>query len=1481
MKPKIAITGHSCAFADIASPEQFWQGLLEKRRFPTDLICVDQLSAPKATSEGLDEIFVWLEHCTTRLISKLDGKRVGIVLGNLAYPTRLFNRYLQELAGASKGPVGTKPINRFNSGYPALWLAKQFGFRGPAYCIDAACASALYALKLGCYLLSSGECDVVLTGGINAVDPKYLQNGFAALGALSPSGRASPYSIAADGLVPARGAALFSLQRLDRLGADETPLAIVRGMGFSNDGRQGGLLAPSLGAQIATLRRTYEASGIKPEALSFVECHATGTPVGDLCEIKCLTEVFGEAKALAIGICKANTGHLLAASAAISMLKVIESFRQQKLPPNLIFAPLREEISASRLVAEQGQLCFAKQQGPLLAGINAFGFGGNNAHIILESPWQGDFASVCPERFCKASAPDERLGELDARNADIVAVSVASRLGSSSSLSALEQDCNTSEKISSITLDLEQRYFPPKDAAEILPQQLLLLPLLEEALAQLQAPLPQKTSVLVGMATASSIATLDYQHLTPVNVLGCMPNIPANRINAIKDYHGLSFAVLAEDLSGLRAIQIACHLLASGESDAVIVGAIDFSSPLDSKCLKALGLEKLGFSSDGGIIVILRRATDAKKASETPLFAIKEWDSKPSGITWRASRKFPYAADSLFAMVASYMRNFSSGIGPGRINLSLPSCWETKETRLNIEAYTPPSPRDYRCQKALRLNLQGFKVPEAFAKAPKRESLLKYYEASYRKKAPRQALFNRSDLVEHACGKISHVFGKEFIPLDNYSIRVRMPMGPFLLTDSVLAINAQALSMQEGTITTVTTVDPQGWYLHQGRMPAGILIEAGQADLLLVSYLGVDLEQRGQRAYRLLGCDATYYGDLPKPKDRLIFKISIDRHAKAGNTRLFFFHYDCYCNDRLILKIRNGRAGFFSKAELAKSSGVIFAPHTVQATWDFSNPIAKQLQKKRSFDASQLRALQAGDPVTCFGDQYRRLASHNSTPLPASKHSFLLECVPVFDPKGGAWQRGYLKAQRRIHSDDWFFAGHFPNDPCMPGTLMTDMCFQALAFYMIAGGMTLTRDAWRFAPTQAQLTQLQCRGQVTPASQELILEVFVRKLYNADEIRILADVLVTVDGLKALYAKELSLSLVPGYLPTTPCITPKAVASFAGIRCDEAQIAAAISGPASKAFGPIYAEHESCGQRIARLPASPYNCISRIEALDGPYGAMKLGTKLVAKWDECKTNHLVCKNAGQMPLCIFQEALLQPCGWLASYMGCGARGNKELFFRNLDGELCLEKDWHKAHALCIKAKNTGLSSLGSTIILGFAVKAFNEKGDCIAKLTTSFGYFSSQALMSQSGIALSKLDKSALKMLDGPQMQRHEATKELKDYFDSYEFVASDSGRQSFYRAKKQLDPRHWLFKVHFFQDPVMPGSFGVESAFQALKHTARYTKRQTDTFTKVVWTYRGQILPEDTSVTTLGVEDESKKKQSTSIFVNERKIYEINFIVA
>ena len=228
-------------------------------------------------------------------IDQVDRQKVGVIIGNLALPSEHSSTMARDYLGrtfAEKviGPdaqaelPGVDPINRYVAGLPAGLLAKALGLGGTCYTLDAACASSLYAIKLAVDELLAGRADAMLTGGLARPDSLYTQMGFSQLHALSPSGTCSPFDENGDGLVVGEGSGMFLLKRTeDAVRAGDHIYAVIRGIGLSND-IGGSLLAPASEGQLRAMRSAYQQAGWSPSDVDLIECHATGTPVGDVVE---------------------------------------------------------------------------------------------------------------------------------------------------------------------------------------------------------------------------------------------------------------------------------------------------------------------------------------------------------------------------------------------------------------------------------------------------------------------------------------------------------------------------------------------------------------------------------------------------------------------------------------------------------------------------------------------------------------------------------------------------------------------------------------------------------------------------------------------------------------------------------------------------------------------------------------------------------------------------------------------------------------------------------------------------------------------------------------------------------------------------------------------------------------------------------------------------------------------------------------------
>ncbi len=2119
----IAIIGRACLLPGAFTPEELWDAVSAGRDLittvpegrwgvaPEDALATDTkvdraasdrggyvvgfddvfdpsgFTVDASELDGLDRVFLWTLHTARAALrdANIEGAEgVGAIYGNLGFPSQKMAEFAAE---RWNGEAATDARNRYMAGGVAHLMKRALSL-GSAYSLDAACASSLYAIKLACDELNSGKRDVMLAGAVQAADDLFLHVGFTALTALSATGQSRPFHRDADGLVPGEGAGFVVLKRLRDARRDgDTIHGVVRGVGLSNDGRGRGILAPLAAGQERAIRAAYDAAELSPADVSLLECHATGTRVGDATELSSSAAVFEGADELTIGSLKSNLGHLITAAGVGGLIKVLEAMRNRAKPPSLHTDELTDALRGTPFRVLKDLEHWMQPSGPRVAGISAFGFGGNNAHLVVSE----DHPTLSVERT-KSSSP---------KGVAVVA-------------------CAISRDPEEVDVPIRGVKFPPVDLKASLPQQLELLRMSMTGLSRVRFP-SDRAGVFVGVEPDIEVARYgarwrlaararaegwDDQDLAAArdrivpalksaSVIGTMPNIPANRLSSQFDIHGPAFTMSHGTHSGLSALKAAVAAIQSGELEAALVGAVDFTNdPLneeaagcpqadlavllvlkeagaacaDGDAIVALltsdenvgvtearpgnaaralltvaeavqdvggaqrdgapwlpngeprqvvaegyrvvaGTESIGTAPSAEQIHVLRAATrtaliarlraaesggegqecavlvcaksDFTKVCERALEVVE--GKRPSGgpvhyrpnpVSGEVAAVFGGAGTAYAEMGKSEMTAWPEALNRAgrrsrRLGGALAACWrndgelsvldrlwgasavaqthwdlltgiadiqpdavigyssgesnslvatgswgdvdalvaESEESRLFDERVagefqdvvadwgldaldwqtyaiigpveetkkaiadlchvrltiinsdrnsviageskqvavalerlgesrairvpydlavhvpelrlveaewvalhtretTPVGLRVYSngfggayeptresCAEAIRLQavdtldfrptvraafedgvrvfiecgpqgsattaireilagedivsvaldaskggyasvlhamaelisagvevdidelgrLSGecdapsgpfVSVParlpaptlarvgvESAPGSPAREAASEASEAppassplekSASVRVPTEPLpptksmppapplppvratidlalvtqppvasaptpsgpppppeapraptapapvpapsphaafldelsqlqadhfaqqsalhtqylafqaesvrvlasaigagvhaspppaiqsaepapmvpqiqantrsiacpapaaeptqtppavaapvhasisetvsafpglrMSREDLLVHASGRISDVFGPKFVEQDQFERQVRMPEGRLLLADRVVGLDAEPASMGRGTIWSETDVCWDSWYLNRGYMPAGILIESGQADLVLISYLGIDHFNRGERVYRLLGCELTYHGDLPKAGETLQYDIHLDNHAKHGDVRLMFFHYDCHVDGRPQLSVRAGQAGFFTEEELADSAGCLWAPEEQELVADARVDAPSVQRVPSSIDPGTLRGFSIKGAAV-FGDEFGFAKAHTRSPAVQSGDMLLLDEITEIDPVGGPWERGYLRGElmldpARLPEERWFYDGHFKNDPCMPGTLMFEGCLQAMSIYLAALGYTIGRDGWRFQPKPETPFPLSCRGQATPTSKLLTYELFVEEVHAGPIPTLYADVLCTVDGLKAFHGRRIALELVPDWpleaMPelTTGIVDPEPVAVVDGFKFGYHSMLAAAWGRPSEAFGPMYKPFDG-PRKVARLPGPPYHFMSRVRSLDFVPGEMKPGAKVAIDYDIPDSAwYFDVNGAPTMPFAVLLEAALQPCGWLASAVGSALTVGSELGFRNLDGKATLHRELRPGDGTL--TTNVELLSVSSTA--GMIVQAF--KVDCLVgdelvyDLHTVFGFFPPAALSNQAGLPLSHADGELLQRSSGftvdlglqPGPHWNAGRPHLADpmllMLDRVTGYWPSSGEAGLgqLRAEKDVDQDEWFFKAHFFQDPVQPGSLGLEALLQLLQFFM-LEERMDDgisspRFEPIAlqiehsWKYRGQVLLHNQTIeSTIEITERGSDERGAfaiakgSLWVDGKRIYE------
>ncbi|MER6995558.1 beta-ketoacyl synthase N-terminal-like domain-containing protein [Streptomyces sp. NPDC000410] len=297
---------------------------------------------------------------------------------------------VREAFQAALGPEQPEASIGLVPSFTAARTANRLDFRGPAYTLDAACASSLLAVDQAAGLLAAGRCDVVVAGAVHHCHIATLWSVFTQLRALSPSERIRPFDRRADGTLLSEGTGVVLLKRLCDAERDgDRVYAVVRGVGVGGDGRAASLMSPLVDGQVQALERAWRDAGLDPtapDALGLLEAHGTGTPVGDTAELATLARVFGPPSAtsepIALGSVKSMLGHTMQASGMAGLIKAALAVHAGVLPPTLHLDDPHADFPRTRMrpvtAAEPWE------RGPRRAGVNAFGFGGINAHAILE-----------------------------------------------------------------------------------------------------------------------------------------------------------------------------------------------------------------------------------------------------------------------------------------------------------------------------------------------------------------------------------------------------------------------------------------------------------------------------------------------------------------------------------------------------------------------------------------------------------------------------------------------------------------------------------------------------------------------------------------------------------------------------------------------------------------------------------------------------------------------------------------------------------------------------------------------------------------------------------------------------------------------------------------------------------------------------------------------------------------------------------------
>ncbi len=435
----IAVVGMSCRFPGAANAADYWRLIAEGRHttveIPADRWPVDLFYDPDPDTPGrmavrwgafldqVDQFDALFFGITPREAARMDPQQR--LLLEIAWEAMEDAGLVPEaLAGSQTGVfvgVGQTDYSKIPAQYDnfldyvdahsgtgnALSIAANrlsyiFNLSGPSVAVDTACSSALVAVHLAMQSLRNKECDVALAAAVNLILTPDAMIALSKARMLSLDGCCRPFDAAANGYVRGEGCGVVVLKRLtDAVRAGDHVLAILRHSAVNHVGRTSGITAPSGPAQKAVIRAALAGAGLSSEAVSYIEAHGTGTPLGDPIEVQALGELFrGDGPPCRLTSVKANIGHLEIAAGMAGLIKVILMMQRGQIPGQAQLEELNPHIDleGTRLSIPREPSTWECSEGPRIAGVSSFGFGGTNAHVIVE-------AASAP---APAAPPDER-----------------------------------------------------------------------------------------------------------------------------------------------------------------------------------------------------------------------------------------------------------------------------------------------------------------------------------------------------------------------------------------------------------------------------------------------------------------------------------------------------------------------------------------------------------------------------------------------------------------------------------------------------------------------------------------------------------------------------------------------------------------------------------------------------------------------------------------------------------------------------------------------------------------------------------------------------------------------------------------------------------------------------------------------------------------------------------------------------------------
>jgi len=471
----------------------------------------------------------------------------------------------------------------------------------------------------------------------------------------------------------------------------------------------------------------------------------------------------------------------------------------------------------------------------------------------------------------------------------------------------------------------------------------------------------------------------------------------------------------------------------------------------------------------------------------------------------------------------------------------------------------------------------------------------------------------------------------------------------------------------------------------------------------------------------------------------------------------------------------------------------------------------------------------------------------------------------------------------------------------MPGTLMYECCMHTLRIFLLRMGWVGEEGTTWCEPIPGVDSGLKCRGQVIETTKTVTYQVSIKELGYGPEPFAIVDALMFADGKPIVEIPNMSIRLagltrdkVEGLWVQSQS-SPQPPTPSSRVLYNYDKILAFSDGNPSEAFGEPYKIFDN-ERKIARLPRPPFQFLDRIVDVSGEPFKLLEGATCEAEYDvPSDAWYFKAGRQSEMPFSVLLETGLQPCGWLAAYLGSALTSETDLKFRNLDGNAIQHRPvTAESGTLTTKVTITRIASSGGMIIQNYDFEISDQLGPVYTG-DTVFGFFSAESLAQQVGVREAKpYQPSAQEIARAEQFDYPTEApfpEQKMRMIDRIELFVADGGSAGlgFLRGSKLVDPNEWFFEAHFYEDPVCPGSLGLESFLQLLKVAA--VKRWGGTAETVLetiahgephrWNYRGQIIPSNDQVlveaVVTSIDDEQRlMKADGYLSVDGKVIYQM-----